>query len=71
MVAVVGCQNNSQRDLMARDRRMQEDQIYALQDYITQYQQLLCRYRSENCELKRQLADGSVVESIASQDASA
>ena len=28
---------------------MQEDQIYALQDYIQQYQRLLCQYRSENC----------------------
>jgi hypothetical protein len=61
-VVVTGCQNNSERDLIARDRRMQEDQIYALQDYITQYQRLLCQYRSENCALKRQLSEGSVSE---------
>lgn len=42
---------------------MQEDQIYALQDYITQYQQLLCRYRTENASLRRQLADGTATES--------
>jgi len=52
----VGCQNNSERDLIARDRRMQEDQIYALQDYINQYQRLLCQYRSENASLRRQLS---------------
>lgn len=45
---------------------MQEDQIYALQDYITQYQQLLCRYRTENASLRRQLADGTVTESPSS-----
>jgi hypothetical protein len=52
-----GCQSNSDRDLIARDRRMQEDQIYALQDYINQYQRLLCQYRSENATLKRQLCE--------------
>jgi hypothetical protein len=62
LAAVVGCQNNSDRDLIARDRRMQEDQIYALQDYINQYQQLVCRYRSENCALKRQLSEGYAIE---------
>ncbi len=59
---LAGCQNNSERDLIARDRRMQEDQIYALQDYITQYQRLLCQYRSENASLKRQLSEDSSVE---------
>lgn len=63
---LLGCQSNSDRDLIARDRRMQEDQIYALQDYITQYQQLLCRYRTENASLRRQLADGTVTESPSS-----
>ncbi|HEX4412296.1 MAG TPA: hypothetical protein VH107_01625 [Lacipirellulaceae bacterium] len=36
---------------------MQEDQIYALQDYINQYQRLLCQYRSENASLKRRLSE--------------
>lgn len=58
LLLVAGCQNNSERDLIARDRRMQEDQVYAMQDYIQQYQQLVCRYRTENATLKRQLAEG-------------
>ncbi|HEX3600928.1 MAG TPA: hypothetical protein VHU84_12340 [Lacipirellulaceae bacterium] len=62
IAVVAGCQNNSERDLIARDRRVQEDQIFALQDYITQYQRLLCQYRTENASLKRQMADGYAVE---------
>jgi hypothetical protein len=62
LAAVGGCQSNSERDLIARERRMQEDQIYALQDYVTQYQQLLCRYRQENSALRQQMAGGYVVE---------
>lgn len=57
--ALVGCQSNSDRDLIARDRRMQENQIYALQDYVKQYQQLVCRYRAENASLRSQLAEGT------------
>ena len=57
LAVLAGCQNNSERDLIARDRRMQEDQIYALQDYINQYQRLLCQYRSENASLRRQLSE--------------
>jgi hypothetical protein len=60
--AIGGCQNNSQADFIARDRRMREDQIYALQDYIQQYQQLVCQYRSENAALRRQVSEGFVVE---------
>src|SRR4051794_24092602 len=62
---VAGCQSNSERDLIARDRRMQEDQMWAMQDYIQQYQQLVCRFRSENASLRRQLNDdrnGATVE---------
>jgi len=54
VVLLSGCQNgNSQRDLVARELRMQEDKIYAMEDYINEYQQLLCKYRSENAALKR------------------
>jgi hypothetical protein len=60
--AVCGCQSNSEADYIARDRRMREDQIYALQDYIQQYQQLVCQYRSENATLRRQVSEGYVVE---------
>jgi hypothetical protein len=62
VAVIAGCQNNSERDLIARDRRLQEDQIFALQDYITQYQRLLCQYRTENASLKRQMAEGYAVE---------
>jgi hypothetical protein len=56
-LCIAGCQSNADRDLIARDRRMQEDQMYAMQDYIQQYQQLVCRFRSENASLRRQLND--------------
>jgi hypothetical protein len=55
--SIAGCQSNSERDLMARDRRTQEDQMWAMQDYLQQYQQLICRFRSENASLRRQLND--------------
>jgi hypothetical protein len=64
-LCVAGCQSNADRDLIARDRRMQEDQMWAMQDYIQQYQQLVCQFRSENASLRRQLNDdrsGAVVE---------
>ncbi len=54
---VVGCQSGAQQDLVARELRMQEDKIYAMEDYLTQYQQLVCKYRSENTALRRRLAD--------------
>jgi hypothetical protein len=62
---IAGCQSNSERDLIARDRRMQEDQMWAMQDYIQQYQQLVCQFRSENASLRRQLNEdhsGAAVE---------
>lgn len=60
LLPIAGCQtDNSQRDLIARDRRMQEDQVYAMQDYVRQYQNLVCQYRSENASLRRQLAQSS------------
>jgi hypothetical protein len=52
-----GCQSGAQSDLIARELRMQEDKIYAQQDYLDQYQQLICKYRAENIALKRMLAD--------------
>jgi hypothetical protein len=61
-VTAGGCQNNAANDLIARDRRMQEDQIYMLQDYVKQYQGLVCRYRSENASLRQQLSEGYPVE---------
>jgi hypothetical protein len=55
---VAGCQSTSQSDLIAREMRMQEDKIYALQDYLAEYQQLLCQYRAENESLREQLGEG-------------
>ncbi len=46
---------------------MQEDQIYALQDYVNQYQRLLCKYRSENASLRRQLSENYPVETPSSE----
>jgi hypothetical protein len=57
MMLVAGCQSNVQHDLIAREMRMQEDQIYAMEDYLAQYQQLICKYRAENAALRRQLAE--------------
>src|SRR4051794_8963357 len=54
-LCLAGCQSNSERDLIARDRRMQEDQMWAMQDYMQQYQHLVCQFRSENAALRRQL----------------
>ncbi len=55
VLVIAGCQSNGERDLIARDRRMREDQMWAMQDYIQQYQQLVCQFRSENASLRRQL----------------
>ncbi|MCI0331812.1 MAG: hypothetical protein L0228_01135 [Planctomycetes bacterium] len=54
---VAGCQTGGQYDQVARELRMQEDELYALEDYLEQYQQLVCKYRTENAALKRQLAE--------------
>jgi hypothetical protein len=57
-LVLTGCRSNAQHDLVARELRMQEDQLYAMEDYLSQYQQLVCKYRSENAQLRRQLAEG-------------
>ncbi len=54
-LCAAGCQSNVDRDLIARDRRLEEDHLYAMQDCVSQYQRLICRYRSENASLRRQL----------------
>src|SRR5262245_28231987 len=56
-LALAGCQSGGQSDLVTRELRMQEDQIYAMEDYLSQYQRLLCEVRAENADLKRQIAD--------------
>ena len=57
LLALVGCKSNGQTDLVEREMRQQEDQIYAMQDYLNNYQQLLCQTRAENESLKQQLAE--------------
>jgi hypothetical protein len=59
---VAGCQSGVQRDVVERELRQQEDQIYSLQDYLSEYQQLLCDARRENAALKRQLVQGQFQE---------
>ena len=56
LAADAAASSNDQQDLIARELRMQEDQLYAMEDYISQYQQLVCKYRSENAALRRQVA---------------
>lgn len=58
LATFVGCQSGVERDIVQREMRQQEDQIYALEDYLSEYQQLLCDARSENAQLKRQLVQG-------------
>jgi hypothetical protein len=55
-----GCQSGGQYDQAARELRMQEDELYALENYLEEYQRLVCKYRTENAALKRQLAANGV-----------
>ncbi len=59
LVATGGCRSDAQSDLVARELRLQEDKIYAQQDYLEQYQRLICQYRAENVALKQKLAEQS------------
>ncbi|QDU59049.1 DUF536 domain-containing protein [Aeoliella mucimassa] len=68
-VALVGCRNNpTQQDAYIRELRMQEDQIYELQDNMEQYQQLLREQRQENAKLREQIDKGAPADSDASDD---
>ncbi|TWT88777.1 hypothetical protein Mal64_22650 [Pseudobythopirellula maris] len=63
--AAIGC-NNGQRlqgDLYQRELRLQEDEIYRLEDYIEEYQALLREQRCENTKLKRELKEAQEQES--------
>lgn len=67
LTLLVGCQNDqSQRDAYLRELRMQEDQIYEIQDYMTEYQELLRQQRCENEKLRERLAEFSASDSPAS-----
>lgn len=58
-----GCNQGKQlhSDLIQRELRLQEDEIYRLEDYLEEYQQKVCRLRAENQQLLEQLgqADSS------------
>lgn len=58
---VVGCNSGKQlqRDLYQRELRLQEDEIYRLEDYIEQYQGIIREYRCRNAELEQQLSGGT------------
>jgi hypothetical protein len=64
LLLLVGCQSSGQSDLVMRELRMQEDQIYAMEDYLAQYQQLLCQSRAENAALKRRIRENGSDESL-------
>ena len=55
-VANLGCRSRSERDLVERELRMQEDQVYMLESYIADYQEIVRRCRCENLELQQELA---------------
>jgi hypothetical protein len=57
LLGFAGCQSGAQQDLVSRELRMQEDQLYAMKDYLSEYQQLVCKYRSENAALRQQLSE--------------
>jgi hypothetical protein len=55
---VVGCRgNNSQREIYVRELRQQEDEIYKLEDYLAEYQQIIKQQRLENARLRKQLSE--------------
>lgn len=74
LLAAVGCNQGRQMqaDLYRRELRLQEDEIYRLEDYLREYQGLVRGYRREVGELKQQLATAQgqeVVPAEASPDA--
>lgn len=51
----LGCRSRSERDLVERELRMHEDQVYMLEDYLAEYQEIVRRCRCENRELQQEL----------------
>ena len=65
---LTGCQNSGrqmQTDLYQRELRLQEDEIYRLEDYIDEYQGIIAGYRCEIDDLKRELAESQSNRSVA------
>ncbi len=57
---LTGCRsnNNSNQQLLERELRLQEDQIYALEDELDDFECQLESVQNENAALKKQLATG-------------
>lgn len=53
---LAGCHGGPQTDIIERELRWQEDQIYALEDYVMEYQAKVRRLREENEMLAGALA---------------
>lgn len=51
-----GCHGGPKTDVIERELRWQEDQIYALEDYLMEYQAKVRRLRCENETLRQSLA---------------
>ena len=51
-----GCHGGPKTDVIERELRWQEDQIYALEDYLMEYQAKVRRLRCENQTLRQSLA---------------
>lgn len=54
-LAAVGCKSNIDQQLLERELRLQEDQIYQLQDELVSRQSQLERREVENASLRKQL----------------
>ncbi len=55
-LVLAGCRGAQlERDVYQRELRLQEDEIYKLEDYLGEYQQMVRQVRCENAELKKRL----------------
>ncbi len=54
----LGCRSGVNQQLLERELRLQEDQIYALEDELDEYEAQLESVQYENSALKRQLSTG-------------
>jgi hypothetical protein len=57
-----GCHGGPKTDVIERELRWQEDQIYALEDYLMEYQAKVRRLRCENQTLRQSLAKAKTTE---------
>jgi hypothetical protein len=55
-LVLAGCRGAQlERDVYQRELRLQEDEIYRLEDYLGEYQTMVRQVRCENAELKKRL----------------